>query len=245
MSDQASCSRTIPAAPRAIAVQRPCLSLSEDLGRFRSLVRRVAAGLRRRLPADVSREDVESAGWLGLAECHRRYRGTLPIGEFEDLAACRVRGAMLDYLRSDQPRVRAARSAARRLARATQVLESKLQRRIEVDELAELARKVSAMAPTPRHEDVDDLDDLAAPTRAPDDEAHVRKATMALRAAVATLPARLQTVIALRNGEEQSFAEIAARLSISPSRASQLYEEALRRLREAMGVVVPPRSTVH
>lgn len=52
-----------------------------------------------------------------------------------------------------------------------------------------------------------------------------------LTAAVASLPSRARAVVALRYGERLTYAEIGARLAITPKTAENHMARALRRLR--------------
>ena len=69
------------------------------------LIRRIACQLARRLPSHISVDDLISSGTLGLMSAYRRHDSTL--GEdFRGYAVSRIRGAMLDDLRSAEPTLR-------------------------------------------------------------------------------------------------------------------------------------------
>lgn len=64
------------------------------------LVQRIATVICRRLPTHVDRQDLLSAGYLGLVEAASRYRSEtgVPFGAFSHR---RIRGAMVDFLRQE------------------------------------------------------------------------------------------------------------------------------------------------
>src|SRR3712207_1528185 len=90
-----------------------------------------------KVPAHVHRDDLASAGYAALVTAARAFdtgRG-IPFGRF---AAMRVRGALLDELRSMDWATRSVRARARRADVARQELTAKLGRTPTTEELAEL-----------------------------------------------------------------------------------------------------------
>src|SRR3954453_19688905 len=90
-----------------------------------------------KVPPHVHRDDLASAGYTALVTAARAYdagRG-IPFGRF---AAMRVRGALLDELRSMDWATRSVRARARRADVARQELTGKLGRTPPPKELAEL-----------------------------------------------------------------------------------------------------------
>src|SRR5258708_2483050 len=82
---------------------RPVRTLSKlDHDRFLPIVRRIAMRMARRVPAEVTVQDLIGYGWVGLLEAFSRANG-MPDAELEAYASYRVRGAMLDYLHSLDP----------------------------------------------------------------------------------------------------------------------------------------------
>ena len=84
---------------------------------FLPLVRRTAMRLARRVPATITVADLVGYGWVGLMEAYQRSEPGMPDEEFEAYALYRVRGAMLDYLRSLDPTTRDLRRASRQVTR--------------------------------------------------------------------------------------------------------------------------------
>jgi RNA polymerase sigma factor for flagellar operon FliA len=94
--------------------------------RFLPLVRRTAMRLARRVPPSVTVADLVGYGWVGLMEAFHRSAEEMPDDEFQAYALYRVRGAMLDYLRSLDPATRDLRRASRRVATAIRDLSQRL-----------------------------------------------------------------------------------------------------------------------
>lgn len=226
----------------------PARTLTRDeYGRFLPMVRRIALKLARRVGAHVQPNDLISAGWVGLLEAFAREGNKLEGEEFEAYASHRVKGAMLDYLRTSDPAARQARNASRRVARACARLRSTLGREpTEAEIAASLGLKEAAY-----HETLSSLAqagmarvDLADPEQIertesgkddPEEGAGRRQLSAALAGAVGRLPERLQQLLALYYQEECTFREIGLVLGVTESRACQLHAEAVHRLRAAIG----------
>lgn len=76
--------------------------MTEELKRLRPVVKGIAAKLMRRLslPASITRDELEAAGLVGAWEAVQRFDGR---GTLEGFAGTRIRGAMLDWLRTTHP----------------------------------------------------------------------------------------------------------------------------------------------
>lgn len=214
-----------------------------DRARFMPLVRRIAIRMARRVPADVTVEDLVGYGWLGLLEAFRRADG-MGDGELEAYVSYRIRGAMLDHLRSLDPMARTTRALARRiggavgkktaqLGRAPTEREAAAELEMSVEEYCAAQRRV-AEATTTRADAVD-IDALASPTAPPDEGAQTSIRKERLAGAIRTLPERLQHVLALYYQEGCTLAEIGEILGVTEARACQLHGDAVRRLRAVMG----------
>ena len=106
-------------------------------GKYLPLVRRTAMRLARRVPSTISVGDLVGYGWIGLMEAFQRSDPSMPAEEFEAYALYRVRGAMLDYLRSLDPTTRETRRASRRITETIRALSTKLGRDATEQEIAE------------------------------------------------------------------------------------------------------------
>ncbi len=104
---------------------------------FLPIVRRAAMRFARRVPSHITVTDLIGYGWVGLMEAYRRADPAMPQHEFDAYASYRVRGAMLDYLRSQDPATRDLRRASRKLTETIRSLTQELKRPPEEEEIAE------------------------------------------------------------------------------------------------------------
>src|SRR5690606_19147039 len=111
---------------------------SEDIlvGQYAPLVRRLALQLIAKLPASVELDDLMQAGMMGLLDAVRRYQQT-PDAQFETYAVTRIRGAMLDELRSQDWLPRSVRSKTKNIEQAIHKLNNRLLRQATELEIAE------------------------------------------------------------------------------------------------------------
>ncbi|MBJ7263295.1 MAG: RNA polymerase sigma factor FliA [Burkholderiaceae bacterium] len=112
------------------------MPLSESrLPEFAPLVRRLALQMLARLPASVELDDLVQAGLIGLLDAMRRYEETADA-QFETYATTRIRGAMLDELRSQDWLPRSVRSKAKKIEQTIGRLEQSLLRAPSEAEIA-------------------------------------------------------------------------------------------------------------
>ncbi len=217
-----------------------------DYERFLPIVRRIAMRAARRAPRHVAVADLVSCGWIGLMESMQRAHAGMSREEFEAYASYRIRGAMLDYVRSLDSSIRRVRRASRRLTRAIKELtlargraptDREIAEALDLDEdgyqdlLAHIAE--AGMA---RLELMDfDQDGLESEAEPIDDEASRKEILAAMVDAIERLPPRLQQVLALYYQEGCTLREVGAVLGVSESMASRLQTEAIHRLRAAIG----------
>ncbi|MFO0670902.1 MAG: RNA polymerase sigma factor FliA [Polyangiaceae bacterium] len=230
---------------RAEARAKRTLSAAE-YEKYLPLVRRSAMRLARKVPAHITVADLISYGWLGLVEAFQRADGTMTDEEFEAYASYRVRGAMLDFLRSLDPTTRSVRAISRNVTKTIAKLSQELGRAPEENEIAasmgvsvdayrQLLTRVgeSGMA---RLEllDVDQVDVADGGDGA--EELVMKKNLLdAVTEAIEELPERLQQILALYYQEECTMREIGSVLGVSEARVCQLHAEAIHRLRAAVG----------
>lgn len=238
-------------------------ALSEDqlVRQHLPLVNYIVSEVANRIPRHVSRDDLVSAAMAGLAQAARSFDPKRGIN-FQRFASVRIRGALLDELRSRDWASRSVRSRARDIARTTDRLTAKLGRQ---PSLAEVAK---AMGSTPAElqaveADVHralvlhfealpakDVHEAATLTglEGPDDAVLDNERKAYLVAAVDHLPERLRRVVLGYFFEELPMANLAKELGVTDSRISQMRAEALGLLRDALNaqldpdLVVPDRS---
>src|SRR5215207_9945425 len=100
------------------------------------LVRHIVFQVAVHFPRHVDRDDLARAGALGLVEAARRYDSSRGV-PFDRFAAQRIRGAILDAVRSADWAPRSVRNLARRLESVEQRLATQLGRVPSLDEMAE------------------------------------------------------------------------------------------------------------
>jgi RNA polymerase sigma factor for flagellar operon FliA len=217
------------------------------------LVRRAVGRYLVRRPGVLDPEDVVSYGTMGLIDAIDRYDRSRGV-KFETYAITRIRGYLIDQLRSLDWLPRSARSNIRLVQAASAKLEASLGREPEAAELATCtglssgfcsqaltdaaARIVSLDAIAPTNDDlssnlvrqVEDDSCLSPAAAVEQQETHDD-----LMQALETLPARESTVIRLRYMEDWTYREIAAHLGVSESRVSQLHAQGLSHMRQTLG----------
>jgi RNA polymerase sigma factor for flagellar operon FliA len=99
------------------------------------LVKRVAYEMRQHLPPHVEMDDLVGAGTLGLVDALRKFDPSRKV-KLESYARHRIRGGILDSLRTLDPASRDMRRRARRVERAYRELEARLGRPVQDEEIA-------------------------------------------------------------------------------------------------------------
>jgi RNA polymerase sigma factor FliA len=221
---------------------------------YSPLVKFVAGRLAARLPSHVELAELVSYGLGGLIDAVERFdpgHGAT----FEAFAGMRIRGAIIDELRSADWVPRSVRDEARSIGRASTVLTARLRRiPTEAELAAELSldaaqldaalQRVARAHPVALDEPMGSGADGVQQTlmdRLPDTEGSDpgdRLSAAELREeiaeAIAQLPERERVVIGLRYLQELSLAEIGAILGLSESRISQIHSAALLQMRPAI-----------
>jgi RNA polymerase sigma factor for flagellar operon FliA len=206
-----------------------------------SAARRIALRVARRCPDWVHRDDLVSAGMVGLIEAADRYDATRRE-PFLAFAEHRIRGAILDELRRGDILPRRRRQLARRVATAIRELEedgeSLSDQRIaeklgiSLEEYrAELAQLVNMGTPL----DIEQQN-LTTNEVAPDVQAGRRETLDRIRAELERLDSRDAKILGMHYLEDLTYQEIAATLEITPSRVCQLMARATERLRALLGM---------
>ncbi|MCX2727955.1 FliA/WhiG family RNA polymerase sigma factor [Thermomicrobium sp. 4228-Ro] len=219
---------------------------AELVERYAPLVKYVVDRLRLSLPASVDRDDLIGYGTIGLLEALDRFDGSRGV-KFESYAVMRIRGAILDALRTLDIVPRSARSRARQIEQATRELFAEYGRMPTEDELAEhlgmttseLQQAVSDAAcvflPLQSAHDPDDLtleEQLADPAALePAEVAADQDIKARITAALATLSERDRLIVSLYYYEELTMREISQILQISESRVSQILNRIRLQLR--------------
>jgi RNA polymerase sigma factor for flagellar operon FliA len=231
--------------------QQGVLDRESVVERYGQMVRRAAAQLMSRLPANVDIDDLVQAGMIGLLDAVSRFdagQGT----QFETFAMQRVRGAMLDELRGSDWMPRSVRRNQRAIERAIHVLEQRLQRPPSESEIA--AQLEMSLADYQQFlleakgaqlvylEDAggDDGEEAflerAVPSSAalPLERLGDQQFRDALVGCIERLPEREKLVMSLYYEEGLNLKEIGAVLGVTESRISQIHSQAVSRLRSQL-----------
>jgi RNA polymerase sigma factor for flagellar operon FliA len=215
--------------------------------RYVPLVRHEALRLQVRLPASVELDDLLQAGGIGLLNAVERYdamQGTA----FTTYAVQRIRGAMLDELRSRDWVPRSVRRNAREVARMMQQLEQKLGRPASEAEVAQAMgvslseyRQILLDTNNSQIFSYDEWQEEHGDSAEPVMEGHeaanplhqLLEGNLRQRVidAIEALPEREKLVLTLYYQEELNLKEIGAVLDVGESRVSQLHSQAIKRLR--------------
>jgi len=219
---------------------------------YAALVRYVAGRLGTSLPAHVDEGDLVSYGLLGLIGAIERYDPSREI-KFETYAIARIKGSIIDELRSLDWVPRSVRSRAREIERAMVELENKLKRAPSDEEVAahigisesDFQDSLTAISrssvaaldelwqiSTGGGDTVSLIDTIEDPNAdAPETELAATEVREALADAIGRLPEREKLVITLYYYEELTLREIGEVLNVTESRVSQLHTKAVLRLK--------------
>jgi RNA polymerase sigma factor for flagellar operon FliA len=206
------------------------------LQRHGSIVDRLARRFAWRSGHAVSADDLWSAGALGLIDAARRFDPSRDV-RFETFAEHRVRGAIIDELRRMDHLPRRLRAQVERVLTAQGRLGQSLGREPTADEVAEAVGLDSDEADgllalsMPQLQVRAEVADLG---EAPTDRLEQAEVQAALAEAVARLPERLRTLLALHYQEGLTYREIAQVLDVSQPRVCQLHAEAVALLKRLM-----------
>jgi RNA polymerase sigma factor for flagellar operon FliA len=222
---------------------------------YSPLVKYVAGRTAAGLPAHIEEADLVSYGMVGLISAIERFDPSREI-KFETYAIMRIKGAIIDELRTLDWVPRSVRSRAREVERANAKLEHTLQRAptdneiaaelaISVDELNDSLIAISHASMVALDElwsvsdssgDQVSLMETIEDSRAPDPAKALDMGDLKDRIAesIARLPEREKLVIALYYYENLTLREIGEVLGVTESRVSQLHTKAVLRLRSRM-----------
>jgi RNA polymerase sigma factor for flagellar operon FliA len=203
--------------------------------------------------ADFDKEDLMGYGTIGLIEAIDRFDNAKDCS-FETFATNRIRGAILDFLRSRDFLSRNSRERVKRFNQRLAELESRLgytptdeeikkHLTIENEDLRVLQQESSAVifsldaqenGNSSEESSVALVDKMPSKTEATEDYAESNLVRDKLAAAIDSLKERERLIISLYHYEKLTFKEIGTILDISESRASQLHQKSLQKLRTIM-----------
>ena len=226
---------------------------------YAPIVKYVAGRLGSGLPAHVDDGDLVSYGLLGLISAIERYEPDRDV-KFETYAIARIRGSILDELRSLDWVPRSVRSRARQIERAMAELEAKFARAptdaeiaakvgITVEELEGSLTDISRSSLAALDElwtisgsggDQVALIDTIEDEHGPQPQTAFAQTELReiVADAITSLPEREKLVITLYYYEELTLREIGEVLGVTESRVSQLHTKAILRLKGRLSASV-------
>ncbi len=217
------------------------------------VVKYIAGRMAMRVPSSVSEDDLLGWGILGLMDAIEKFDLEQNI-KFATYAAFRIKGAIVDEIRSLDWAPRTLRLRARRIDAVTEQLRGELRREPTTDEIAHRlnmkpedvegtlanVRSVATVSLNDIYtdEEGESVDAAAfiadAETRTPLDDAMRQESVDRLAEAIGRLPDAQQKVLHLYYYEELTLKEIGAVLDVSESRICQIHKEATRKLRDML-----------
>jgi len=222
---------------------------------YAPLVKYVSGRMASGLPSHVEEADLISYGLLGLISAIERFEPERQI-KFETFAITRIKGSIIDELRSLDWVPRSVRSRAREIEKANATLENELQRaptdqeiadrlELSIDEFQDSLTRISNSSVVALDElwtvsdasgdQVSLLDTIKDPHAAdPARELDVTELKDRLADAIARLPEREKLVVALYYYENLTLREIGEVLGVTESRVSQLHTKAVLRLKSRL-----------
>jgi len=220
----------------------------ELLSKHAVLVKKLAYQLKAKLPPSVELDDLVQAGMMGLLDAINRYEDTHGA-QFETYAAQRIRGSMLDELRSADWLPRGVRKNMRDVENAISQLEQKLGKPPTENEVANkldlsLNDYYEMLSDCSGHqliyyEDFHESDtgehflDRFNADHAGDPIKGLLDSDFkeALVNSINGLPEREKILMGLYYEQELNLKEIGAVMNVSESRVCQLHSQAIARLR--------------
>lgn len=203
--------------------------------------RRIALRMARRCPDWVAREDLVSAGMVGLIEAADRYDDSRQE-PFIAFAEHRIRGAILDELRRGDIMPRRVRQMARKISAAIKDLEKSGETATDqriADSLGvsldTYRARLSTLANVEMAPFEGEESRLVSDVESPSDQVAHRQTLMKIKAALELMEARDVTILGLHYLQDMTYQEIADTMKITPSRVCQLLWRAVERLRSHLG----------
>ncbi|MEW6426830.1 MAG: FliA/WhiG family RNA polymerase sigma factor [Thermodesulfobacteriota bacterium] len=218
---------------------------------YTPLIKYIAQRLAARLPAHVSMEDLISCGIIGLIDAIEKFDFTKNV-QFKTYAEFRIKGAMLDELRSLDWVPRSVRRKLTDLETSYAELESKLGRPATDEEVAgamglsmdayyrlvDETKAVTFIDIEMLRQNVSDNEDgfLGCMADETDPFAAINRAELreVVARAIDGLPEKEKLTVALYYFEELTMKEIGEVLGYTESRISQMHSKAMLRLRAKM-----------
>ncbi|MBP6217444.1 MAG: FliA/WhiG family RNA polymerase sigma factor [Oligoflexales bacterium] len=220
---------------------------------YAPLIRFVAQRISVRLPSNIDIDDLISAGVIGLMDAIEKYDPSRD-NKFKTYAEFRIRGAILDELRSQDWVPRSVRDKAKKIERTYAELEQKLGRAVTDTELSESLGlpldEYYSMVSNVKSISLLSIDELTSHNQydkrslleslesvnTKNPFAHLKSKNIRnlLMSSIDLLPEKQKLVLSLYYYEELNLKEIGKILDVTESRVSQLHTQAVEKLRSKL-----------
>jgi len=217
---------------------------------YAPLIRFVAQRISARLPSNIETDDLISAGVIGLMDAIEKYDPGRD-NKFKTYAEFRIRGAILDELRSQDWVPRSVRDKAKKIEKTYAILEQKFGRSVTDSEISDqmglelgdyydMVAKVKAVSllsvdeltTSNSHDKRSLLESLEnAGAKNPFSHLDSKNIRNLLMSTIEALPEKQKLVLSLYYYEELNLKEIGKILNVTESRVSQLHTQAIEKLR--------------
>ncbi len=217
---------------------------------YANLIRFVAQRIASRLPANIEVDDLISSGVIGLMDAIEKYDPSRD-NKFKTYAEFRIRGAILDELRTQDWVPRSVRDKAKRIERAFQELEQRFGRPATDDEVCTALEMTTEeyfdMVSKVKSISLISIDDLTGPgqtdrrslldsienpsSKNPFAQLKSKGVKEILMKHIDDLPEKQKLVLSLYYYEDLNLKEIGRILEVTESRVSQLHTQAVIKLR--------------
>jgi RNA polymerase sigma factor for flagellar operon FliA len=219
------------------------------------LVKAIAARWRVKVPAHLEVSDLVQAGILGLLDAACRYDPATEAS-FAAYATHRIKGAIVDSLRNQDPAPRELRKRYRELEKVRSELSQTLQRYpteaevsdragVDVDSLRAMLLDIhhlEQMSGPDRHSAGADLERSEDLQREPESTYEETERAWLVNEVIGRLPESYRAVIILHYTTELSLKEIGGSFGVPERRVSRIHRRALQRI-NAMFAAMGIRST--
>ena len=222
---------------------------TELVTKYAYLVKKIALHLKSRLPESVQLDDLIQSGMIGLLDSSKNF-DEQKGASFETFASIRIRGAMLDEIRSSDWVPRSVHQNTRKITEAMTELSKKLGRDATDQEVAQYVgvpvedyHRMLYEASTTKIVGIEDLgvtsdvlvfENQDINENRPLNAVLESKYRLALAKAIETLPEKEALVLSLYYKDELNMKEIGSILGVSESRVSQILNQSILRLRSKL-----------
>jgi RNA polymerase sigma factor FliA len=216
---------------------------------YAPLVKTVAERVAMRLPSHLSKDELISAGIIGLFDALDKFDATKGT-QFRTYAARRIKGAIIDELRKMDWVSRSVRKNINRIEKAMIDIRNRYGREPEDIEVAKALdvdiETYYKMIDRAKGAGLLSLDEIlldgkttkiamhASELSSPFDELKTKELKNVIAKAISTLPEKEQLVISLYYFEELTLKEIAGVLDLTESRISQIHSKVILKLRSRL-----------